>query len=66
MQRRESKLEHSIWSPIQKSGNPVKEEEKSIYKSEGTEDTRKIWPNESTKQGLHGFAETEATSMKPI
>lgn len=47
------------------SGNSAEEEIEIQLESDGMEDTKKTFPNESTKQGVYGFIETKGTSTVP-
>lgn len=48
----------------QSSGNPGETGAGGLYELESMEDTRRTWPTQSTKQGLHGLTETGAVIMR--
>lgn len=50
---------------LQSSGNPAEERAERLQGVEGMEDTKKIQPTESTKQGTYGLIETETASKGP-
>lgn len=52
------------WVPSE-IGNAMKRGTERLWESKGTEDTRRAWFSESTKQGTHEFTETEVAITGP-